>query len=159
MVFWMKTNFKFFFLATILNLTFTNNVFSQAPATEEEEFNNLGSIAYSNNYKVAPDFDHIIFRIRNQSTLSIDKIYGWVYHISEDEEGNPLILSLVNNPHRGGVITKGNPHRPGDIADWRFPLYKALTAKKIGNKYTLRISQKGIFYKKVEPPPKKQVEQ
>ena len=72
---------------------------------------------------------------------------------------NPLILSLVNNPHRGGVITKGNPHRPGDIADWRFPLYKALTAKKIGNKYTLRISQKGIFYKKVEPPPKKQVEQ
>ena len=96
MVFWMKTNFKFFFLATILNLTFTNNVFSQAPAAEEEKFNNLGSIAYSNNYKVAPDFDHIIFRIRNQSTLSIDKIYGWVYHISEDEEGNPLILSLVN---------------------------------------------------------------
>ena len=130
MVFWMKTNFKFFFLATILNLTFTNNVFPQAPAAEEEEFKNLGSIAYSNNYKVAPDFDHIIFRIRNQSTLSIDKIYGWVYHISEDEEGNPLILSLVNNPHRGGVITKGNPHRPGDIADWRFPLYKALTASK-----------------------------
>ena len=38
MVFWMKTNFKFFFLATILNLTFTNNVFSQAPSAEEEEF-------------------------------------------------------------------------------------------------------------------------
>ena len=159
MVFWMKINFEFFFLTIILSLTFTNNVFSQAPAVEEEEFNNLGYIAYSNNYKVAPEFDHITFRIRNQSTLSIDKIYGWVYHISEDEEGNPLVLSLVNNPHRGGVITKGNPHRPGDIADWRFPLYKALTAKKVGDNYTLRISQKGIFYKKVEPPPKKQVEQ
>jgi hypothetical protein len=58
---------------------------------------------------------------------------------------------LVNNPHRGGVITKGNPHRPGDIAEWRFPLFKALTAKKAGNKYTLRISHKGIFYTKVEP--------
>ena len=103
---------------------------------------------------MAPEFDHIIFRIKNQSTLTIDKIYAWVYHVSEDEEGNPLILSLVNNPHRGGVIIKGNPHRPGDIAEWRFPLFKALTAKKIGNKYTLRISHKGIFFAKVEPPAK-----
>jgi len=63
-------------------------------------------------------------------------------------------LSLVNNPHRGGAIKKGNPHRPGDIAEWRFPLFKALTAKKIGNKYTLRISHKGIFFAKVEPPAK-----
>ena len=158
MKFYIKFIFFYFILGFGCSFIIINNAFSQEPAAEEE-FNDLGLISYSNNYKVAPDFDHIIFRIRNQSTLSIDKIYGWVYHISEDEEGNPLILSLVNNPHRGGVITKGNPHRPGDIADWRFPLYKALTAKKIGNKYTLRISQKGIFYKKVEPPPKKQVEQ
>ena len=151
MGFWMKITFKFFFLAFVLNLTFVNSGFSQAPPPEEEEFNDLGFIAYADDYKVAPEFDHITFRIKNQSTLTIDKIYAWVYHISEDEEGNPQVLSLVNNPHRGGVITKGNPHRPGDIAEWRFPLFKALTAKKAGNKYTLRISHKGIFYTKVEP--------
>ena len=151
MGFWMKITFKFFFLAFVLNLTFVNSGFSQAPPPEEEEFNDLGFIAYANDYKVAPEFDYITFRIKNQSTLTIDKIYAWVYHVSEDEEGNPQVLSLVNNPHRGGVITKGNPHRPGDTAEWRFPLFKALTAKKVGNKYTLRISHKGIFYTKVEP--------
>ena len=151
MGFWIKITFKFFFLAFVLNLTFVNSGFPQAPPPEEKEFNDLGFIAYANDYKVAPEFDHITFRIKNQSTLTIDKIYAWVYHVSEDEEGNPQVLSLVNNPHRGGVITKGNPHRPGDIAEWRFPLFKALTAKKAGNKYTLRISHKGIFYTKVEP--------
>ena len=151
MGFWMKITFKFFFLAFVLNLTFVNSGFSQAPPPEEEEFNDLGFIAYANDYKVAPEFDHITFRIKNQSTLTIDKIYAWVYHVSADEEGNPQVLSLVNNPHRGGAITKGDPHRPGDIAEWRFPLFKALTAKKAGNKYTLRISHKGIFYTKVEP--------
>ena len=153
MGFWMKITFKFFFLAFVLNLIYANSGFSQAPPAEEE-FNDLGFIAYANDYKVAPEFDHITFRIKNQSTLTIDKIYAWVYHVSEDEEGNPQVLSLVNNPHRGGVITKGNPHRPGDIAEWRFPLFKSLTAKKVGNKYTLRISHKGIFYTKVEPPAK-----
>ena len=151
MGFWIKITFKFFFLAFVLNLTFVNSGFSQAPPPEEEEFNDLGFIAYANDYKVAPEFDHITFRIKNQSILTIDKIYAWVYHVSEDEEGNPQVLSLVNNPHRAGVITKGNPHRPGDIAEWRFPLFKALTAKKVGNKYTLRISHKSIFYTKVEP--------
>ncbi len=153
MGFWIKVTFNFLCLASILNLMFVNIGFTQAPPPEEE-FEDVGFFADANDYKVAPDFDPSIFRIKNQSTLTIDKIYAWVYHVSEDEEGNPLILSLVNNPHRGGVITKGNPHRPGDIAEWRFPLFKALTAKKIGNKYTLRISHKGIFFAKVEPPAK-----
>ena len=150
----VKIIFKFFFLVLFFNLIFINFVLSQAVPAPEDEFNDLGFIAYANDYKVAPELDHITFRIKNQSTLTIDKIYAWVYHISEDEEGNPLVLSLVNNPHRGGVITKGNPHRPGDIAEWRFPLFKALTAKKVGEKYTLRISNKGIFYAKIEPPAK-----
>jgi len=156
---WAKINFKFFFLAIAVNFIFANSGFAQAPPAEEDEFNDLGVIAYANDYKLAPEFEHITFRIRNQSTLTSDKIYAWIYHISEDEEANPLVLGLVNNAHRGGVITKGNPHRPGDIAEWRFPVYKALTAKKVGNKYTLRISQKGIFYKKIEPPKKKQVQE
>ena len=153
MNFWIKVAFKFLCLAIVFNLMFVNIGFTQAPPAEEE-FNDLGFVAYAKDYKVAPEFDHIIFRIKNQSTLTIDKIYAWVYHVSEDEEGNPLVLSLVNNPHRGGVIIKGNPHRPGDIAEWRFPLFKALTAKKVGKTYTLRISHKGIFYNQVEPPAK-----
>ena len=151
---WLKIIFKYFFLTIVLNLITANNLLSQVPPAENKEFNDLGFIAYSNDYKLAPEFDYITFRIKNQSTLTIDKIFAWIYHISEDEEGNPLVLSLVNNPHRGGVITLGNPHRPGDIAEWRFPLFKALTAKKVGNKYTLRVSHKGIFYTKVEPPAK-----
>ena len=155
MKFLTKVTLNFFFLAIVSSLIFVKTGHSQAPAEQEDEFaNNLGVIAYANDYKLAPEFDHITFRIRNQSTLTIDKIFAWIYHVSEDEEGNPSVLSLVNNPHRGGVIAKGNPHRPGDIAEWRFPLFKALTAKKVGNKYTMRISHKGIFYNKVEPPPK-----
>ena len=151
MAFWIKTTLSFFFLLIILSLIFVNSGLSQAPPAEESEFNDLGFIAYANDYKLSPEFDNITFRVKNQSTLTIDKIYAWIYHISEDEEGNPLVLSLVNNPHRGGVITKGNPHRPGDIAEWRFPLFKALTSKKIGRKYTIRLSHKGIFFKKIEP--------
>ena len=153
----MKCYFKFiyfyFFLGFGFTFIITNNAFSQEPAAEEE-FNDLGLISYSNNYKVAPELDHITFRIKNQSTLTINKIFAWVYHISEDEEGNPQTLSLVNNPHRGGVIAIGNPHRPGDIAEWRFPLFKSLTKKKVGNKYALRASHKGIFFNKVKPPAK-----
>ena len=154
MKFYIKFIFFYFLLGFGCSFIITSNAFSQEPAAEEEEFNDLGWISYSNNYKVAPELDHIPFRIRNQSTLTINKIFAWVYHISEDEQGNPQILSLVNNPHRGGVITIGNPHRPGDIAEWRFPLFKALTKKKVGNKYSLRVSHKGIFYNKVEPPAK-----
>ena len=74
--------------------------------------------------------------------------------IAEDEDGNTTSLTLVNNPHRGGMITLGKPHRPGDIAEWRFPLIKILTSKIEGGKFTLRVSSKSIFYPKVEPPAK-----
>ena len=151
MAFCIKNALKFFLLTIIPCLIFVSSGLSQAPLEEESEFNDLGFIAYANDYKLSPELDNITFRIKNQSTLTIDKIYAWIYHISEDEDGNPLILSLVNNPQRGGVVTKGNPHRPGDIAEWRFPLFKALTSKKIGKKYTMRLSHKGIFYKKIEP--------
>ena len=126
---WLKIIFKCFFLTIVLNLITVNSVLSQVPPAENEEFSDLGFIAYSNDYKLAPEFDYITFRIKNQSTLTINKIFAWIYHISEDEEGNPLVLSLVNNPHRGGVITLGKPHRSGDIAEWRFPLIKTLTSK------------------------------
>ena len=149
----MKIIFFYFFLVMGLTLGNTKIGFPQAPP-EDEEFNNLGPISYSNDYKLSPESDHITYRIKNQTALTVDKIYAWIYHAAEDEEGKTTSLTLVNNPHRGGVITLGKPHRPGDIAEWRFPLIKTLTSKIEGGKYTLRVSSKGIFYPKVEPPAK-----
>ena len=137
----------------VLILLIAKSGFSQTPP-EDEEFNNLGPISYANDYKLSPESDHITYRIKNQTALTMDKVYVWVYHAAEDEEGNTTNLTLVNNPHRGGIITIGKPHRPGDIAEWRFPLIQILTSKIEGGKYTLRISPKGIFYPKVEPPAK-----
>ena len=149
----VKFVFLYFFLTMGLTLSNAKNGFPQTPP-EDEEFNNLGPISYANDYKLSPESDHITYRIKNQTALTIDKVYVWVYHAAEDEEGKTTSLTLVNNPHRGGVITLGKPHRSGDIAEWRFPLIKTLTSKIEGGKYTLRISSKGIFYPKVEPPEK-----
>ena len=153
----MKASVKFtflcFFLAIGLTLGNAKYGFPQTPPADEE-FNNLGPISYANDYKLSPESDHITYRIKNQTALTIEKIYAWIYHGAEDEEGKATSLTLVNNPHRGGIITLGKPHRPGDIAEWRFPLNKTLTLKIEGGKYTLRVSSKGIFYPKVEPPPK-----
>ena len=148
-----------FIIGVVLNIT--RNGFSQIPA-EDEDFNNLGPISYSNDYKLSPESDHITYRIKNQTTRTLDKVYAWIYHAAEGEEGKPKTLTLVNNPHQGGVITLGKPHRPGDIAEWRFPLIKTLASKveRIGGggarskTFTLRVSNKGIFHPKVEPPAK-----
>jgi len=148
-----KIIFLTLFLAGGLSLNNAQNGFSQTPPADEE-FNNLGPISYANDYKLSPKSDHITYRIKNQTQLTIDKVFAWVYHAAEDEEGKTPSLTLVNNPHRGGVITMGKPHRPGDIAEWRFPLIKKLTSEIEGGKFTLRVSSKGIFHTKVEPPAK-----
>ena len=161
----MKSSVKFIFLYFILamGLALINakNGFSQA-TPEDEEFNNLGPIAYANEYKLSPESDHITYRIKNQTALTIEKIYAWIYHGAEDDQGNTISSTLVNNPHRGGVITLGKPHRPGEIAEWRFPLIKTLASKIEGlggggvqsKTFTLRVSNKGIFLPIVEPPAK-----
>ena len=144
-----------------LILSNPKNVFPQE-APEDDAFNNLGPISYANDYKLSPESDHITYRIKNQTARTINKIYAWIYHASEDDQGNTTSSTLVNNPHRGGVITKGKPHRPGDIAEWRFPLIKTLASKieRIGGggarpkTFTLRVSNKGIFHPKAEPPAK-----
>ena len=149
----VKINFLYFLLLVGLIGGGIENGFSQTPP-EDEEFNNLGPISYSNDFKLSPESDHITFRIKNQTARTIDKVYVWIYRASEDEDGNTTGSTLVNNPHRGGIITLGKPHRSGDIAEWRFPLIKTLTSKIIGKKFTLRVSSKGIFHPKVEPPAK-----
>ena len=156
-----KIIFLYFILAMGLTLSNTQNGFAQA-TPEDEEFNNLGPISYAKEYKLSPESDHITYRIKNQTALTIEKIYAWIYHGAEDADGNKTSLTLVNNPHRGGIITLGKPHRPGDIAEWRFPLIKTLASKIEGlggggvqsKTFTLRVSNKGIFHPKVEPPAK-----
>ena len=148
-----------FIIGVVLNIT--RNGFSQAPA-EDEDFNNLGSISYDKEYELSPEKDHITYRIKNKTARTIDQIYAWIYDTDEDEEGKTTSSTLVNNPHRGGIITLGKPHRPGDIAEWRFPLIKTLASKIEGlggggvnsKTFTLRVSNKGIFHPIVEPPAK-----
>ena len=157
----VKLTAFYFILIMGLTLVSPRNSFCQAPP-RDNEFNNLGPIAYANDFKLSPESDHITYRIKNQTARTINKIYAWICHASEDGQGNTTSSSLVNNPHRGGVITKGKPHRPGEIAEWRFPLIKTLASKieRIGGggarpkTFTLRVSNKGIFHTKVEPPAK-----
>ena len=155
----IKFIFLYFILAMGLTLASTKNGFSQAPP---DDFNNLGPISYAKDPKLSPESDHITYRIKNKTARTIDQIYAWIYDTDEDEEGNTTSSTLVNNPHRGGIITEGKPHRPGDIAEWRFPLIKTLTTKIEGlggggvnaKTFTLRVSNKGIFHSRVEPPAK-----
>ena len=156
-----KIIFLYFILAMGLTLSNTQNGFAQA-TPEDEDFNNLGAISYDKEYELSPESDHITYRIKNKTARTIDQIYVWIYDTDEDEEGNTTSSTLVNNPHRGGIITEGKPHRPGDIAQWRFPLIKTLTTKIEGlggggvnsKTFTLRVSNKGIFHSRVEPPAK-----
>jgi len=58
---------------------------------------------------------------------------------------------LLNNPHKGANIVRGNPHRPGTIAEWSFPLVREpfIANQEIG--YSLRVHPRSIFYANVEP--------
>ena len=107
MKFYIKFIFFYFLLGFWFSFIITNNAFSQEPAAEEE-FNDLGLISYSNNYKVAPELDHITFRIRNQSTLTINKIFAWVYHISKTSKSQNYLLAskseAVNTTHKKSQI-------------------------------------------------------
>lgn len=144
-------------LAGMMILGAAKDGFSQRSAAEQL-FIDLGPVSFASQYFLGPDNTHITFRIKNQTTRTIKKIYGWVYQYTKGTEVNPRDLFLVNNPHRGGTITKGKPHRPGEIAEWRFPLNRSLPPTDANEKFTLRVSLKGIFYPKVEPPSKLQSE-
>ncbi|KMP11193.1 hypothetical protein UR09_01590 [Candidatus Nitromaritima sp. SCGC AAA799-A02] len=139
-------------LAGVLVLSGVKKGFSQDTATEEL-FIDLGPISYSSRYTLGPDTSHITFVIKNQTTRTIDKLYAWIYIYTRGTALQPKGLVLVNNPHKGGTVTKGKPHRSGEIAEWRFPLNRTLPSTDANEKFTLRVSIKGIFYPKVELPP------
>lgn len=138
-------------------------VFSATPLLAQEEaddvrtFINLGLISFSPKYKLTENGRHIIFRIRNNSARSISNIFAWVYGFVKGKDGKETDFRLVNNPHRGGTMVKGGPHFPGKVIEWRFPLTEKISPDDTKRDFTLRASQKSIFFMKVEPaaPPAK----
>lgn len=116
-----------------------------------EKFINIGLIGISSKYKIPVTTNTIVFRIRNNSTRTISQIFGWVYMYDKEPDGKGKNFVLLNNPHKGGNIIKGKPHRPGAISEWSFPLVrKALPASNI-IEYTLRVHPRSIFFANVEP--------
>ncbi len=123
---------------------------------DKEAFVRTGTIAFSKKYILADDFSHVIFKIRNHNPRTLSQVFGWVYRIpaTKDQDAqNSKKLILVNNPHRGGIIVKGKPHRPGKKAQWRFLLDRNMEGATEKDTFTLRVSPKGVFFPDMEPPP------
>jgi len=108
-------------IAVLIHLSFLVVGFlSQATAQEDikEEFVNIGLIGVSKLHSLPEQTNSIVFRIRNNTTRTISQIYGWVYMYDKGPNGKGNNFVLMNNPHKGGNIIKGNPHRPGTVSEW-----------------------------------------
>jgi uncharacterized protein YbbC (DUF1343 family) len=116
----------------------------------KEEFINIGLIAVSKQHTLPEKTNTIVFRIRNNATRTISKIYGWVYMYDKGPNGKGKNFVLLNNPHKGGNIIKGNPHRPGTISEWSFPLVREPFIANQEIAYTLRVHSRSIFFANVE---------
>ena len=144
---------KFFFvyaLAFALNLA---PLCFQVHGQEQkaEKFTNIGAIAISDKYTLPTNRQAIVFRIRNNTTRSISQIFGKVYMIDKlaTNPGNKFLL--INNPHKGGNIQKGSPHRPGTITEWNFALAVKPRLADQNLSYTLQVHPRSIFFSTVEP--------
>jgi len=125
---------------------------SNALAQEEvnEKFVNIGLIGISNLYILPEKTNTIVFRIRNNSSRTISHIFGWVYMYDKAPNNKGKNFVLLNNPHKGGNIIKGKPHRPGTVSEWSFPLVRELFIANQEIDYTLRVHSRSIFFANVE---------
>lgn len=124
-----------------------------APGQQEQapEFINWGLISVSPKFTLGEKARFIIFPIRNNATRSIVAIYAWIFEVGEDENG-AATFRLTNNPNAGGVLLKTKHHAPGAVADWRFSLLAANRPAGGGTpNFTLRVSQRAIFFARMEP--------
>jgi hypothetical protein len=148
----LKIKKQFLLLSTLslLSLTFYP---SDALAQEDvkERFVNLGLISISDLYTLPPKTNTIVFRIKNNAARTISQIYGWVYMYDKGADGKGTNFVLLNNPHRGGNIIKGTPHRPGAISEWSFPLVREPFIANQELDYTLRVHTRSIFFASIEP--------
>jgi hypothetical protein len=116
-----------------------------------EKFTNTGAIAISDKYTLPIKRRAIVFRIRNNTTRSISQIFGKVYMIDRLATDPGKRFLLINNPNKGGNIQKGNPHIPGSIAEWNFPLAVKPRLADQNISYTLQVHPRSIFFSNVEP--------
>ena len=114
-----------------------------------DEFVNLGYISVSKKYVIAPNAKSITYKIRNNATRSISRMYVWIYEVEKKEENETPIYRLVNNPNKGGLPVKGSAHPSGKIEDWKFPLTAAVKGKT-NVEYDFRISHRSIFFTNLE---------
>ena len=115
-----------------------------------EKFSNLGLIGVSNLFTLPEKTNTIVFRIRNNSSRTISHIFGWVYQYDKTANGKGSNYLLLNNPHKGGNIIKGKPHRPGTVSEWSFPLVREPFIANQEIDYTLRVHSRSIFFANVE---------
>ena len=126
---------------------FNNKAYSQ----EEEKFANIGPIGISNKYTIPEKKQAIIFRIKNNSSRTIKQLFGRVFKIDKSQTNPQKKFLLINNPHKGGSISKGKPHRPGTVSEWRFTLAIEPPAANEEIEYILQVNPKSIFFANVEP--------
>lgn len=119
----------------------------------EEEFVNWGYISVSPKFTLGGNVGFIVFPIKNNTSRSIRSIHAWVYELLQDESGAET-YRLANNPNIGGLLFKEKFHSPGAVADWRFSLLAANRPAGGEPKFTFRVSHRGIFFARIEPPPK-----
>ena len=115
-----------------------------------ERFVNIGLISISNLFTLPEKTNTIVFRIKNNVSRTIKNIYGWVYMYDKGPGGKGKNFVLMNNPHKGGNIIRGNPHRPGTISEWSFPLVREPFIANQEIDYTLRVDSRSIFFANVE---------
>ena len=146
----MKTNLFIIFLLIFSLILFLSN--NKAYGQEEEEkFANIGPIGISNKYTIPKNKRGIIFRIKNNSFRSIKQLFGRVFKIDKSQTDPQKKFLLINNPHKGGSISKGKPHRPGTISEWHFTLALEPQAANEEIEYTLQVHPKSIFFANIEP--------
>ena len=134
------------------NLWVTSSSPCYGQEESEEKFTTIGPIGISDQYKLPENKNGIIFRIKNYTSRSIYKIYGRVFSINKEEKNLSKKFVVLNNPHQGGNIVKGNPHRPGTVSEWNFKLIRKPSQEAQDIKYTLQVNPRSIFFVNVEPP-------
>lgn len=143
---------KLLFLASLIWLGGNADVWGQAAKSEKKgEFISMGLVSVSREYTLADNSTFIVFKIKNNATRSIRNLFAWVYEYRESKSGTPSNFRLVNNPNRGGTLIEGDVHRPGTVAEWRFPLIGQDTVADSAKRFALRVSPSAVFFAQIEP--------
>ncbi|MBC8284036.1 MAG: hypothetical protein H8E32_09500 [Nitrospinae bacterium] len=117
----------------------------------DEKFTTIGPIGISNKYTLPANRRAIVFRIKNYTSRSISQLFGRVFLIDKSQTDPQKKFLLINNPHKGGTILKGKPHRPGTISEWNFTLIREPLLANQNIEYTLQVHPRSIFFTNGEP--------